>query len=270
MPADVSGNLMSVLFTPDDLALVKRGRHLGAGTSSTAFGAPGKPSATASVLLTTYMPLGRAEKPPAQGRVPRRSGSWTPGTRRWPSGGATLLHSQAEPLLGGSRSLVSEVYAERRRIAEWLACRYAPSGRGSRGGHGLSRDELAGLMLEQMRLPPSRTDDLRRAPDAHVGPHRDDVVFEHRRPRRPGVRVVRASSAPWPWPWKMAEVRLCRGGRAATRPLLLLDDVMSELDAARRRRRGRGLAPARDRRRSSRRRTSGTSRRRTLAERGRW
>lgn len=124
-------------------------------------------------------------------------------------GGATLLHHRLN-LFGRLSSLVSEVYAE---VAgsERLACRYAPSVEGAEVGMG--RDELVGLMLEQMRA--RRADDLRRA-QTLTGPHRDDVVFEI--DGRDAVRTgVRASSAPWPWPGRWLRCACARTSSASVR-----------------------------------------------------
>ena len=93
----------------------------------------------------------------------------------------------------------------------------------------MDRDSLAHLMLEQMRA--GRADDLRRG-QTLVGPHRDDVAItiDGRDARAFGSQGQQRTVA---LAWKMAEVRLC-GGLLGERPLLLLDDVMSELDESRR------------------------------------
>ena len=81
------------------------------------------------------------------------------------------------------------------------------------------------------RMEESRDDDLRRG-QTLVGPHRDDISFEieGRDARAFGSQGQQRTVA---LAWKMAEVRLCED-LLGERPLLLLDDVMSELDENRR------------------------------------
>ena len=140
-------------------------------------------------------------------------------------GGATLLHHRLN-LFRRLSGIVSEVYAEV-ASGESLACTYVPSVEGAEAGMG--RDDLRDLMLSQMR--DRRADDVRRA-QTLIGPHRDDVVFaiDGRDARSFGSQGQQRSVA---LAWKMAEVRLCED-LLGERPLLLLDDVMSELDASRR------------------------------------
>ena len=81
------------------------------------------------------------------------------------------------------------------------------------------------------RLAAARPDDVRRC-QTTVGPHRDDVQFaiDGRDARTFGSQGQQRTVA---LAWKMAEVRLCER-LLGERPLLLLDDVMSELDESRR------------------------------------
>ena len=140
-------------------------------------------------------------------------------------GGATLLHHRLN-LFTRLSSLVGEVYADV-ASGEALACRYVPSVAGAEAGMG--RDQLRDLMLR--RMEESRDDDLRRG-QTLVGPHRDDISFEieGRDARAFGSQGQQRTVA---LAWKMAEVRLCED-LLGERPLLLLDDVMSELDENRR------------------------------------
>ena len=140
-------------------------------------------------------------------------------------GGATLLRHRLS-LFERLSVLVGEVYGEV-VATERLGCRYVSSVADAEPGMG--RDDLARLMLEQMRA--GRADDLRRG-QTLVGPHRDDVAFtiDGRDARAFGSQGQQRTVA---LAWKMAEVRLCEG-LLGERPLLLLDDVMSELDESRR------------------------------------
>ena len=97
------------------------------------------------------------------------------------------------------------------------------------GVEGLTRDELRDHFYE--RLSSGRPDDLRRRQTC-VGPHRDDVSFsiEGRDARSFGSQGQQRTVA---LAVKMAEVGLAEE-LLGSRPLLLLDDVMSELDEARR------------------------------------
>ena len=81
------------------------------------------------------------------------------------------------------------------------------------------------------RLRAGRSEDLRRRQTC-VGPHRDDVAFsiEGRDARSFGSQGQQRTVA---LAVKMAEVALAEE-LLGSRPLLLLDDVMSELDEARR------------------------------------
>ena len=93
----------------------------------------------------------------------------------------------------------------------------------------MGRDELRDVFLD--RLEAGRAEDLRRQQTC-VGPHRDDVSFVV------GGRDARAFASQGQQrsvvlALKMAEVELA-GEILGSRPILLLDDVMSELDGARR------------------------------------
>lgn len=93
------------------------------------------------------------------------------------------------------------------------------------------RDELAARFAVSLRA--DRDEQIRRACTL-IGPHRDEIVFtiDGRPARDFGSQGQQRSVV---LAWKIAEVQVTRDilGRY---PLLLLDDVMSELDAARRER----------------------------------
>ena len=218
--ADLAGTLLSVLFCPDDLSLVK-------GSASRRRGELDAYGAQANVgyrkVLSNYTrSVEQRNRLLKDGCDDALLDAWDESVAL---GGATLLHHRLN-LFRRLSGIVSEVYAEV-ASGESLACTYVPSVEGAEAGMG--RDDLRDLMLSQMR--DRRADDVRRA-QTLIGPHRDDVVFaiDGRDARSFGSQGQQRSVA---LAWKMAEVRLCED-LLGERPLLLLDDVMSELDASRR------------------------------------
>lgn len=97
------------------------------------------------------------------------------------------------------------------------------------GELGEGREEVSSQFLGALRE--RRTDEVRRGLTL-VGPHRDEISFtiDGRSARDFGSQGQQRSIV---LAWKIAEVEVTRDilGRP---PLLLLDDVMSELDATRR------------------------------------
>ena len=219
--ADMPGELMSVLFSPDDLALVKRGASVRRDEIDD-FGRQAN-RGYANVLaayLRSVEQRNRLLKDefPDEGLI-----------EAWDSsvslGGATLLHARLR-LFSRLADRVSEVYG-RVSGGEELVCSYFSTL--GEGVEGLTRDELRDLFYERLRA--GRPDDLRRRQTC-VGPHRDDVSFsiEGRDARSFGSQGQQRTVA---LAVKMAEVGLAEE-LLGSRPLLLLDDVMSELDEARR------------------------------------
>ncbi len=219
--ADVPGTLLSVLFTPDDLALVKRGAHV----RRDELDGFGRQAAVGySRLLSAYARaveqrnrLLKEERPD-----PGLLDAWDASVA---AGGAALLHSRLRLF---SR-LAPKVAASYAQISggEGLRCDYV-CGLGDDVA-GLSRDELADRFADA--LAAARPDDLRRQ-QTTVGPHRDDVAFliDGRDARAFASQGQQRSAV---LALKMAET-LVAEEVVGSRPLLLLDDVMSELDAARR------------------------------------
>ncbi len=219
--ADVAGTLMSVLFTPDDLSLVKRGASERRGELDD-FGRQANKGF--SRVLASY-----TRSIEQRNRLLKDDVCDLGLLDAWDAsvalGGATLLHSRLR-LFSRLAKRVSEVYAQ---IApkETLELAY----RCSLGDEalGLSKDELRELFLR--RLEESRAEDLRRQQTC-TGPHRDDVEFliDGRDARAFGSQGQQRSVV---LALKMAEVLLAEE-IVGSKPLLLLDDVMSELDEARR------------------------------------
>lgn len=219
--SEVSGTLMSVLFTPDDLQLVKRsasfrreelddfGRQANRGFASVL--------ATYTRSIEQRNRLLKEERPDLD-----LLDAWDASVAL---GGATLLHGRLR-LFERLRAKVCEVYGEL-AAGEGLECRYLCSL--GEEALGLSKDELRELFCG--RLAAARPDDLRRQ-QTTVGPHRDDVEFliEGRDARAYGSQGQQRSVV---LALKMAEV-LLSAEVVGNQPLLLLDDVMSELDERRR------------------------------------
>ncbi len=217
---DLPGTLLSILFCPDDLSLVKGSASMRRGELDS-FGAQAN-AGYRKVLSAYTRSVEQRNRLLKDGCDPVLLDAWDESVAL---GGATLLHHRLN-LFTRLSSLVSEVYADV-ASGEALACRYAPSVAGAEAGMG--RDQLRDLMLR--RMEESRDDDLRRG-QTLVGPHRDDISFEieGRDARAFGSQGQQRTVA---LAWKMAEVRLCED-LLGERPLLLLDDVMSELDENRR------------------------------------
>lgn len=217
---DLPGTLLSILFCPDDLSLVKGSASMRRGELDS-FGAQAN-AGYRKVLSAYSRSVEQRNRLLKDGCDPVLLDAWDESVAL---GGATLLHHRLN-LFTRLSSLVGEVYADV-ASGETLACRYVPSVAGAEAGMG--RDQLRDLMLR--RMEECRDDDLRRG-QTLVGPHRDDVSFEieGRDARAFGSQGQQRTVA---LAWKMAEVRLCED-LLGERPLLLLDDVMSELDENRR------------------------------------
>lgn len=219
--SDVSGTLMSVLFTPDDLQLVKRSASFRREELDD-FGRQAN-RGFASVLSNYTRSIEQRNRLLKEERPDLALlDAWDASVAL---GGATLLHSRLR-LFERLREKVCEVYGEI-GAGETLECRYEST----LGPDvlGLSRDELRDLFAE--RLTAARPDDLRRQ-QTTVGPHRDDAVFliDGRDARAFGSQGQQRSVV---LALKMAEV-LLSAEIVGDEPLLLLDDVMSELDERRR------------------------------------
>lgn len=219
--ADLPESLMSVLFTPDDLALVKRGAHERRDEIDSFARQANRGYAR---VLAEYQ---RAVE--QRNRLLKEDVLDVSLLEAWDAsvavGGAAVLSARLR-LFDRLARRTCEVYAELSG-GEGLECRYVCSAGDQ--APGLERDALAELLLE--RLSEGRAEDLRRRQTC-VGPHRDDVLFlvsgrDARSFASQGQQRTVALAL------KMAEVTLA-GEILGSRPVLLLDDVMSELDERRR------------------------------------
>lgn len=218
---DMPESLVSVLFSPDDLALVKRGASVRRDELDF-FGRQTSPGYAR--VLAEYQRAVEQRNRLLRDEFPDLSllDAWDASVAL---GGATLLAARLR-LFSRLAEKVSQAYGV---IAggEDLVCTYACSL--GEGLEALGRDELRDVILD--RLAQGRALDLRRQQTC-VGPHRDDVSF------LVGGRDARAYASQGQQrsvvlALKMAEVELA-GEILGSRPILLLDDVMSELDERRR------------------------------------
>ena len=221
-PADVPESLMSVLFNPDDLAFVKRGATQRR-EELDAFGR--QANRGFAKVLAAYQ---RAVE--QRNRLLKEDAPNLALLDAWDAsvaiGGATLLLARLR-LFARLAPKVCAVY-ERICGGEQLTCAYVCS-LGEDVDETMGRDALTARFLE--RLGSGRADDLRRQ-QTLAGPHRDDLTFaiDGRDARTFGSQGQQRSIV---LAWKMAEVELA-AEILGEQPLLLLDDVMSELDEQRR------------------------------------
>ena len=223
--AGVRGVLPSVLFCPDDLDMVKRSAGVRRGALDV-FGC--QLSASYADLVASY------------GRIVEQRNSLLRDVARpdaaliaaWDeslvAAGAALTHHRAA-LLARIRARFVEVM-DRIAPTEAVDVTYMPNILDETAdASGCSRDELAAAMGAALA---SRRDDEMRRRQTLVGPHRDEVLFtiDGRPARAFGSQGQQRSVV---LAWKIAEVEVTRD-ILGTSPILLLDDVMSELDESRR------------------------------------
>lgn len=220
-PGELPQDLMSVLFNPDDLSFVKRGASY---RRDELDGFARQANAGYSRLLSAY---GRAVE--QRNRLLREDNLDLGLLEAWDAslvrGGAALLHARCR-LFERLRLVIVSSY-ESICPGERLACSYESSL--GKEVMSLGRDELQDLFLA--RLEELRGEELRRG-QTLIGPQRDDLCFtiDGRDARTFGSQGQQRSVV---LAWKMAEVELAHQ-IVGQMPLLLLDDVMSELDSGRR------------------------------------
>jgi DNA replication and repair protein RecF len=219
--ADLSETLMSVLFCPDDLSLVKGGAANRRGELDD-FGC--EANRGYSKLLSAYLRAVEQRNRLLRDEYPDPSllAAWDASVA---VGGATLLQARCR-LYRRLSEKIEQIY-ENIGGGEKLTCSYKSTV--ADDPLSLSRDDLADVFLA--RLEAARDIDLRRQ-QTTIGPHRDDAIFaiEGRDARAFGSQGQQRSIV---LALKMAEV-LVSAEVTGSRPLLLLDDVMSELDEGRR------------------------------------
>jgi DNA replication and repair protein RecF len=221
LPRDVAGTLMSVLFNPDDLLFVKGSASYRRQEIDDFACQANKGYAK---LLSTYT---RSIK--QRNRLLKEEFV-----------DLALLDAWDESISVGAAVLLSSRIRLFRRICDHLTDAYRTIADGEELGctyrcslgidpEGLSKDELTEIM--RRHLSEGRQEELRRQ-QTLVGPHLDDIAFsiDGRDARTFASQGQQRSIV---LAWKMAEVEVSRDV-TASEPLLLLDDVMSELDVRRR------------------------------------
>jgi DNA replication and repair protein RecF len=222
-PRDLIGRWPVVLFWPDDLQLVKAG-----------------PEARRRLLdiLVSQLDRAAADELIRYRRVLEQRNSLLrrlhdgggPADQLRPFDDALLRHGAAiqvarTELVGALAPLTAAAMTEISEAVDSLELRYAPQ---SGAASGDLEEVLAALSGALAR---ARGEELARGTSV-VGPHRDDLEFLlNGRPARSTASQGQQRSAVLAT--KIAEVRLV-GARAERMPILLLDDVLSELDPARR------------------------------------
>lgn len=237
---DLVGRLRVVLFLPEDVSLVS-----GAPTERRRY----LDIALCQISASYCRALGEYNKVLAQRNALLRrlrdeggdSGQLAFWDDQAAEHGSVLLQRRAHAI-----SELNRLAAERQRAltggAERLQVAYLPSpdpakalvGRSAGSGdrfafEAAAREQIAGWLLAQLRATRGR--DVA-AGSSLSGPHRDDMAFtvEGHDLRVFGSRGQQRTAA---LALKLAEVQMMREATGDT-PLLLLDDVMSELDAIRR------------------------------------
>ena len=219
--SEMPSALMSVLFSPDDLGLVKRGAS-GRRDELDDFGR--QANRGYANVLAAYTRSVEQRNRLLRDEFPDENllEAWDASVSL---GGATLLEARLR-LFARLAKKVEAIYGEVSG-GERLTCSYV-----STLGEevlGMTRDEIRDVFSAE--LARRRGEDLRRQQTC-VGPHRDDVTFliDGRDARTFGSQGQQRCVA---LSLKMAEVELA-AEIVGSRPLLLLDDVMSELDGRRR------------------------------------
>lgn len=247
---DMPRTLMSILFSPDDLSLVKGSARLRRDELDDF----GKQAAVGYANLIQAYLRTLEQRNRLLKEIPVDISLLDAWDASLAVGGAALLDARLRMF----RRLKEKVIPIYRQISEGeeLDCFYVSTVLEDYVRDGFAHDDTTAVelknndyehsILDDVHYPQkeilvkrfsealaaSRDYDLRRQ-QTTVGPHRDDVVFEiDGRPARSfGSQGQQRSVV---LAWKMAEVELAQEIVGST-PLLLLDDVMSELDEKRRR-----------------------------------
>lgn len=222
--SEVAPLIPSVVFTPDDLGLVKDSadtrREALDGIGATLWSTYGKLSSDYSRAVRQR---NRLLRDGAQGN---RIEPWT---EQVTAMGGRLLSLRTR-LLGRIMPAVLDAYATI-SAGESLEIEYADSLGMERGAweQGVDADEARDAI--RRTLEHRNAEELRRATTL-AGPHRDDVVFSIRE-RDARAFASQGQQRSIALAWKVGELRTLQDV-TSRRPILLLDDVMSELDERRR------------------------------------
>lgn len=221
-PQDLLGTLMSILFSPDDLTFVKGSATLRR-TEIDNFGSQAH-SGYDQIVRTYSRAVEQRNNFLKQDYIdPVMLDAWDESI----AAGAAALLGHRYRLFTHLAEQAAHIYSE---IApdETLECNYVSSVEVSQIEN-TSKDELREYMWKGLQQ--ARNTDIRRQ-QTTVGPHRDDVIF-YINGRDARTYASQGQQRTIVLAWKMAEVELAQK-LVGQRPLLLLDDVMSELDENRR------------------------------------
>jgi DNA replication and repair protein RecF len=222
--SDVAGIVPSVVFTPDDLQVIKGSpEERRAALDEVGSAAARQYAASRSTYTKVLRQRNRALKDEASGDVIASL------TEQAVQAGGRLLSLRTR-LLWRIRPLFIDAYAV---ISGGEAADVAYTDRSGlrpdQWREGVEREEAAEALAAEIR---KRAYDERARRTTLAGPHRDDVVFSF------GGADARAFASQGQQrslalAWKIAELRALQE-LTGRRPVLLLDDVMSELDSSRR------------------------------------
>lgn len=217
--SQVAGILPCVSFTPDDLRIVKDSAERRRNTLDS-LGVQLSPS-YAQLRLEYERVVRQRNAVLKEGLIAEELGPWT--EQLITLGGSLITHR--ERLFNRLSSAMSTIYQslsggkimEARYLKSWM--------RDSIAGDGDNEDMMRRHLAEKSGVENARRSTV-------SGPHRDEIVFtvEGREARAYGSQGQQRTIA---LAWKLAEVSVITD-ISTQRPVLLLDDVMSELDEQRR------------------------------------
>ncbi|WP_326797060.1 DNA replication/repair protein RecF [Streptomyces sp. NBC_01808] len=240
-PRDVLGVLRSVLFAPEDLALVKgdpdqRRRFLDELITARAPRLAGVRSDYDRVLKQRNTLLKTAAMARRHGGRQLDLSTLDVWDQHLARAGAELLAQRLE-LIAVLQPLVDKAYEQVAPGGGPTACEYR-SPAGGRFAEARTREEFAGLLLEAMAE--ARKQEIERGVTL-VGPHRDDLVLKLGELPAKGY-ASHGESWSYALALRLASYELLRG-EGGGEPVLVLDDVFAELDARRRERLAELVAP---------------------------
>lgn len=222
-PAGIAGIIPCVVFTPDDLQIVKgpaEGRRAAVDDLGSQL------SSTYAALKKEYARVLRQRNSLLKQEAAQ--GDLRPWDEQLVDKGSRLMQHRAR-LVERTGSSATRIYSDLAG-AETFLVEYRASWDRGVSGAAVTPDTEFGERLH-FELEKSRTEEQARRVTV-IGPHRDDLAFViSGTPARSFASQGQQRTAALAW--KLAEVEVITDITGAT-PLLLLDDVMSELDESRR------------------------------------
>ncbi|MGW7199950.1 DNA replication/repair protein RecF [Streptomyces chryseus] len=239
-PRDVLGIVRTVLFAPEDLALVKgdpgeRRRFLDELVTARSPRMAGVRSDYERVLKQRNTLLKSAAMARRHGGRSMDMSTLDVWDQHLAQVGAELL-AQRLDLIATLRPLTDKAYEQLAPGGGPVALEYRSSV-GEGVGAGLAREELYGLLLAA--LAQARKQEIERGVTL-VGPHRDDLVLKLGQLPAKGY-ASHGESWSYALSLRLASYDLLRA--EGNEPVLVLDDVFAELDARRRERLAELVAP---------------------------